>query len=260
MAAAAVLIDAASAAAEPAPEARWREVWAGADVAADVWLVYSGATVAPMGHIHEDGIRFRVTTGYGQYRYPNIRSGRTFEASTLHADVLAGWLARFDPLTVKVFAGASYIDHEITPFDAETVVMGGEWGIKGVVEFWLNMSESLWSSLDVTYTTAHDTGSVRGRSGYRVLPNLSIGLEGILNIDGQAQCKMRVSAVSRCRLAADDPDVKSLMDYGRTGLFARYEWEGGEASVSAGGLGQFYESGSLQDVEPYVTVNWITQF
>ncbi len=34
---------------------KWRETWSGVDVARDNWLIYSGLTVAPFGHIHEPG-------------------------------------------------------------------------------------------------------------------------------------------------------------------------------------------------------------
>ncbi len=55
--------------AEPASPPGWREVWAGADVSTKFWLLYSGVTVAPMGHIHSEGIRMRAAGGYGEYRY-----------------------------------------------------------------------------------------------------------------------------------------------------------------------------------------------
>jgi hypothetical protein len=247
------------AAAEPAAPRLWREVWAGADVSDNVWLVYSGATVAPMGHIHGDGLRLRVASGYGGYTYPNSGSGRDFEATTIFGDVLAGWLWRLDPLTLKVFAGASYIDHDITPFDATTVVTGADWGPKGVVELWLNAGERMWTSLDLAYTTAHDTASVRMRSGYRLWPAITLGVEGGLNIDGQGQCKMRLPETG-CRLSPEDPETKSLLDYGRTGLFARYEWTGGEVSLGAGVVGQPLTDDNELDLRPYATLGWIMQF
>jgi hypothetical protein len=240
----------------------WREVWSGADASKDVWLIYSGATIAPASHIHQNGIRFRVTGGYGQYRYRDLDGGKrdTFEATTAFGDLLAGYLVRLDPLTLKVFAGATYIDHDISPYDRETIVTGGEWGVKGVVELWLNAGDKGWTSLDVSYATAHDTAALRLRSGYRVLDALSLGVEAGLNVDAQAQCKMRLEMAKGCRLDPEDPDVKSLFDFGRAGLFARYEWEGGEFSFSAGGLGQLYSPDEGFKIDPYVTVNWITQF
>ncbi len=250
----------AFAAAEPPADVRWREVWAGADISESVWLVYSGATVAPMSQIHAPGPRLRVVTGYGAYTYPDIGRDGEFEATTYFGDLLAGWLWRLDPLTVKVFAGATWIDHEIAPLDPETVVIGADWGPKAVIELWLNSGERMWTSLDLAYTTAHDTASVRMRSGYRIWPQFSVGLEGGLNVDGQAQCKMRLPDEG-CHLSPKDPEVKSLLDYGRTGLFARYEWTGGEVSLAAGVIGQPYSAstGDL-DLHPYATLNWIMQF
>lgn len=251
------------AAAEPAEKPLlWREVWAGADVSPDAWLLYSGATIAPFGHIHEDGLRFRATAGYGAYQYKNSGAGKAgdYHAETTMGDVLVGYLKRFDPLTVKVFAGFSYIEHDIHPLDDASVSNGAEWGAKGVLEFWLNMSEKSWTSLDLAYSTAHDTASVRFRSGYRIYPQLSLGLEGGLNVDGQAQCKMRLGTANGCAADPDLGEVKSLLDYGRTGLFARYEWTGGEISVSGGAVGRVYSSDGEIDFQPYGIVNWISQF
>ena len=249
------------ASADPVDRPMWREVWAGADVSSNVWLIYSGATVAPFGGIHDNGLRLRAVTGYGQYSYFGAApANQTFAASTAFGEVLAGYLYRYNSLTMKAFAGVSFIDHDIAPFDAENVSIGGDAGIKGVLEFWYNSDPKAWSSLDLSYTTAHDTASVRMRSGYRLWPQLSLGVEGGINIDGQAQCKLRAPTQKGCQLNANDGDVKSIFDFGRTGLFARYEWTGGEVSVSAGGLGQLMQDDGTFKLDPYVTANWILQF
>ena len=239
----------------------WREVWAGADVSSNVWLTYTGATVAPFGGIHDNGLRLRAVTGYGQYSYSGAApSYKTFDATTAFADVLVGYLYRYNSLTMKGFAGVSFIGHDVAPFDAENISIGDEWGVKGVLEFWYNSGPKAWTSLDLAYTTAHNTGSVRMRSGYRIWPQLSLGVEAGFNIDGQAQCKLRLPTQDECLLNAGDTGVLSLLDFGRTGLFARYEWTGGEVSVSAGGLGQVLDDGGKFNLDPYVTANWILQF
>ena len=237
-----------------------REVWSGADVSSDVWLIYSGATIAPYSGIHENGLRLRAVAGYGQYSYQGFPSEKKFDATTVFADVLAGYLYRLGPLTVKGFAGVSFVDHHVTPFDTENISIDGEWGPKGVIELWYNSGPRSWSSLDLAYTSAHDTASARMRSGYRIFPELSIGVEGAFNIDGQAQCKLRLSLQKGCHLDAGDTDVKSILDFGRTGLFVRYEWTGGEVSVSAGGLGRVMDEDGAFNLDPYVTANWIMQF
>lgn len=239
----------AAAANDTAAPVPWREVWTGADVTSNTWLVYSGVTLSPFSHIHDDGLRFRFTTGYGEYDYSGLRCAHngvliqtsalpcpsnatnvSFSGVTSYADILIGYLKRIGELTAKAFVGAAYISHSIGPFDPDNEVQTAEWGVKGGVELWLNIGETAWTSLDSSYTTAHDTFSVRSRFGYRVLPTLSIGPEA--GINGNAE------------------DTS-----GRGGLFARYDYLGGEISASGG------VSGDIADpANPYATVNWMTRF
>lgn len=258
----------AASAEEPSPR-RWREVWAGADVSSNVWLVYSGVTVAPWSGIHDDGFRFRAAGGYGQYHYEDKRlhAGAVrqdgFDADTSFADVLAGYLVRFGPLTVKGFAGVSFITHDIQPFDDETVAIGPDWGPKGVLELWLNMGEKAWGSLDLAWSGAHDTRSARLRTGYRMMPQISAGLEAAINVDNQGECRMADDTAQGCRRNYEEvkeSDPKSLLDYSRAGLFVRYEWAGGEISASAGLLRPEFDPAAVEDLAPYGTVNWIMQF
>jgi hypothetical protein len=50
------------------------------------------------------------------------------------------------------------------------------------------------------------------------------------------------------------------LDYARGGAFARYEWDRGELSLSAGVLGDSFSGQGSAEIAPYVTVNWLTQF
>jgi hypothetical protein len=255
--------------ADPAEPAGGREIWAGADISSNVWLAYTGVTWAPWSGIHDDGLRFRTTGGYGQYRYsgnvagPNPGDVRAteFHATTYYSDLLIGYQKRFGELTAKAFVGASIVSHDISPVDEETVVIGAETGVKGVVELWLNMGERGWGSLDLSWNTAYDTRTARARVGYRFWPKLSLGLEGGINVDDQADCRMEKSGAPGCRTPNDDTiEPSDLMDYARAGAFARYEWERGELSLSAGALGDSFSRDGATDISPYVTVNWLTQF
>jgi hypothetical protein len=249
--------------ADPEPVHRWREVWSGADVSTDVWLVYSGVTVAPWSHIHGDGVRFRATGGYGQYRYSDNRAGgiSTFEAETHFADFLAGYLKRYGELTAKAFIGVSTIGHDIAPFDDETVVFGDEIGVKGVVELWLNMGDKAWGSLDLSWSSAFDTRAARSRIGYRIWPSVSAGLEAAINVDAQGECRMQTGAEDGCKQRYDARDGEAtLLDYSRGGAFIRYEWAGGEVSLSGGALGGSFRGEQTSDIDPYMTFTWITQF
>lgn len=221
----------------------WRETWIGVDATQHTWLAFSGVTLSPFSHIHEDGIRFRFSSGYGQYNYSGFRhtfvAGRRvsrdpvdveFDATTQFAEVLAGYLKRFGPLTAKAFVGVAYIDHAIRPFDTDNDVQSAEWGPKVGLEFWLNLGETAWTSLDGQWTSAHNTFSIRSRYGYRILPTVSVGPEAGIN--------------------GNNEHIN-----GRAGLFARYEWAGGEISASAGVSGDIAEPAN-----PYGTVNVMRRF
>lgn len=270
-----------TAAADPIEAPQGREIWAGADVSTDVWLVYSGVTFAPWSAIHDEGFRFRAAGGYGEYRYDRsqekLEKGLVsqrpiqFHAETYFADFLVGYLKRFGELTAKAFVGASVISHEISPNDTETIAIGDETGIKGVIELWLNIGESGWGSLDLSWASAHDTRAARARLGYRLWPKLSVGLEAGINVDAQGECRVKAEATGECgyverdgdkiqRIFGGKPEQADLLDYARGGGFVRYEWGRSEMSLSAGILGESFGNEKKIELAPYVTINWLTQF
>lgn len=222
--------------ADPEGQYGWREVWSGADVSSHVWLLYSGATIAPYSHIFADGLRLRVAAGYGRYSYVGERIGgvQSFKAETGYAEALVGYLKRLGPVTAKAFVGVSAIEHNIAPFDIDNPVQGQEIGPKVAAEIWINLGSKGWSSADAWWTSAHSTAAARVRGGYRIYDDISLGLEGGIN-------------------------ANDLGEDTRAGLFARYAWEGGEVSLSGGYSGRFLDDAqALRD--PYATVNWLTQF
>jgi hypothetical protein len=229
------------------PNYGWIESFGGADVLADVWLVYAGATGAPWSeHIYSDGFRIRAVTGYGGYKYD---AGMTangpvhYKATTAFGDILAGYQKRFGPLTAKAFIGVSAIEHDIKPFDAYNKASGLDWGPKRQLEFWLNLGDDAWTSLDLGYTSAHDTGSARWRLGWRALPTVSVGPE--LRYNRNAGSAARTDGLSQ--------DDGSIHYNARAGAFARYEWFSGEISVAAGASSVVI--GTKTDrIEPNVTV------
>jgi len=246
---------------------KWRETWTGVDASRDNALLYAGITVSPFSHIHEPGLRLKLAGGYGQYRYSGDRSTtpipdiQSFAAHTYYGEALVGYLERFGPLTAKAFAGVSMIGHDIAPFDPENVVFGDEFGLKGVLELWLDLSDKGYASLDLSWNTAHNTRSARTRLGARLTPSLSGGLEAWLDLNAQSDCDLGWTSSSDCRGQASFQDQRTdLIDYTRGGVFVRYEWDGGEISLSGGVSGGSFMSGGEGDPEPYATVNWITQF
>lgn len=233
--------------------------------------MYTGITVAPWSGIHDTGWRVRFAAGYGNYRTDGEArfvtaagvSGGTVDVAyrstgrMAYADALAGYLWRLGPLTAKVFAGLSVIDHQTTsaslaatvldphgvPYGLDIALEGTEVGVKTALELWLNMGSRAWSSLDLNWTSAHETYSARLRAAWRAWPTVSLGVEGILNGNGQ-------HTLGRF---ASSPDLGEIERRG--GVFLRYEWYGGEVSL-AGGL----SVSPGDDPRPYATLNWITQF
>ena len=228
---------------------RHNEVWAGADAGENYWLAYSGSTLAPFGDIHQDGLRIRFVGGYGHYSYKIVKETRpteNYDAQVSFGDALIGYLWRLDPLILKLFVGASFADHKIAPYDRNSTINGMDWGVKGVAEFWFNIGTNAFASVDLAWAQAHNTRSARARLGYKPFASFSIGPEAGINIDRQGDYK----------IYQEDPNYRAkAIDYGRVGLFARYEWYGGELSASAGLIGDFRQRQSA-----YGTVNWIMQY
>lgn len=195
-----------------------QELSGGADATAHSWTAYTGITSTFGSDIRQDGWRFRAVSGYGQYSYTSRQwNGRTiitipFDGTTVFADIVLGYQHKFGPLTVKAFAGATAQNQSVTPFDIESQLQGWSWGAKGALETWLDIGDTAFAQLDIAMTTAHDSYNGRLRVGYRILPQLSVGLEAGLmgNVEYEA---------------------------GRLGAFIRYEAGFGEVSLSGGAAG-----------------------
>lgn len=155
----------------------WREISAGADATSSYWSAYSTSTFALLSGLAEDGVRLRTSGGYGRYRYTGAHS-RSFSGETSFADVLVGYQARLGPVTAKAFAGGSGTGHRILPFDRDNPVEGLELGFKGTLELWANLGDAAWTAFDGSWSTSFDTYSTRLRAGWRLTPEVSIGLEG----------------------------------------------------------------------------------
>lgn len=238
-----------------------REVYSGADLAHDVWLLYSGITFAPTSDIYGDGVRLRASGGYGQYRYQGHRAGdpkdteRKFHGTVSYAEALIGYQMRFGELTAKAFVGIAAIDHTVSPDDpielGGLLTQGMEYGVKGALELWLNLGSTAWTSLDASWTNAHQTYAGRWRLGYRILPTVSLGLEAGIN----------GNALDEARILDDGSQRDELRPQSRVGLFARYEWNSGEVSISGGLSNNAYDFGKTDGFDEfYGTVNWLMRF
>lgn len=184
------------------------EVWGGAEATSTTWSAYSGMTWAVFGPLLADGWRVRAVGGYGEYSYRS--SGATVHGRVTFTDALIGYHSQLGQLTVKGFVGVSAENHTLRPLDPLNDIVGFDVGAKAVVETWLEIDPRAWTSLDLSWSSVHGGGYWgRGRAGYRVWPELSLGLEA--------------AAVGN-----------SEYDGGRGGVFARYAWTKGEATAAVG--------------------------
>ncbi len=131
-----------------------------------------GVTVAPFGHIHEPGLRFRLAGGYGNYDYSGNRKASASRPKSSHSppppyygDALVGYLERFGPLTAKAFGGVSYLAHDITPFDPEKPRDCDEFGFQSRRRTLLDIGDVGYASLDLAWNSAFNTRNARARLG-----------------------------------------------------------------------------------------------
>jgi hypothetical protein len=197
------------------PPAVHSELWAGADATRSYWSVWSGMTYAPFDEITKPGLRFRAVAGGGMYRYQShmLAGGRprpvTFQAASQLLEGLVGYHAAFGPLTLKSFAGIAVEEHLLSPADPLRSLAGRRTGLKLALEGWLSLGPAWWASLDGAWASVHDRASSRARIGWRLVDDLSLGLEAGLQADSSQ------AAV-------------------RAGGLVRYAWPGGEAWLAGG--------------------------
>ncbi len=159
------------------------QTWVGAHTMGGDWSIYSGATYALTGAIGHDGWRMRVVGGHGRYSYsgtPDVNgvpSPTTFDGHTGFTDLMVGYRMQSGNLIFKAFLGGSTATHSVLPFDPANIAIGTTYGIGGALEAWLNVTHNMWFSGEATYTTAFQTFDTTLRAGYRIWPQLSLGVE-----------------------------------------------------------------------------------
>lgn len=197
--------------------ARW-ETWFGATAGRESWSAYTGTTLSPFGAITAEGWRLRYVGGYGAYTYDGSSSGGPLEydATFGFSDLLIGYQKQFGALTAKAFAGPSAITHTIRPPDPD-FRNRSEFGVKGALELWFNMSDVLFVKSDVAAAYYFDNAeqfhhvSWRAAGGLRIASDFKVGAEGALITQ------------------------RSYESY-EAGLFAGYQWHALDLTLAGGAI------------------------
>ncbi len=225
------------------------EVSGGGEIGGHLWSAYTNTTVALSGliasvpkSIREDGWRLRAGAGYWEYaRRQTIWISGVGEQSVRRrrtgsfADALLGYQAGLGPLTLKVFAGSVYANERRLIDGEDEGSIGPYTAARVLVESWYNLTPNSFAQLDAGWTSRLDEITARGRLGYRITPEISLGPElGYW------------SASHEWGSGRDD-----LIRYGG---FVRYEWTAGEVSLSAG------MTDTDEGREFYATLNALLRF
>ncbi len=211
------------------------EVSGGGETGGHLWSVYSNTTVALSGwlagvpkSIREDGWRLRAGAGYWEYArrgsvcvqvpgpIPQCAERRAkLRRTGSFADLLLGYQAGLGALTLKVFVGGVYANQQYRVDGEDDGSPGSFTAARVLVESWYNLTPDAFAQLDMGWMSRLDEITARGRLGYRITREISLGPE--------------VSYWS-----ADREFESGRDDLVRFGGFVRYEWGGGEISASAG--------------------------
>ncbi len=195
------------------------ENWTGYDGYRRVASLYGGATWAVGSNLRQDGLRLRMVNGGSAYSYGGYRNNvlaedavwTPFTGRSWFTDVLAGGQQSKGNTTVKIFAGWSWTNHLIGPYDSATRVQGRAKGAKAALEIWHNWTPYLWSSLDLSAAQPHRSFSAQLRTGWRIDDAWSLGPE-----------------------ASTTGHTESTLQ--RAGVFVRREDLAGELTISGGVL------------------------
>lgn len=189
-------------------------MWTGGQISPSTTAMWSGIDYAPESLVEPNGWHFRLVAGTAVFKETNPRETRSVSPFT---EILAGRQLRNGPLTVKVLAGGTFSATATSPgwlSHLQHLEVSKSRGAKAVAEAWFSLPAQAFLQVDTSLSSVAWTKGVDVRLGLPVLDNLSVGPElSFLNDDRDAFQKT-------------------------TGLFARYTWATGEASVGGGWVSQ----------------------
>lgn len=154
----------------PAPMTRPGAVslvaWGGASFSDNFYGGYIGAVKALNGDLWNEGLLFRIDGAAGSYRYRSSILGYSYYVHTKSADVMIGYRAHVGTGWLTGYVGPSFQDNDNK--DPTARIRGTKWGVKGIAEYNVPLSDRFQASAFGTYATEYSTYFVMGRLGYNV--------------------------------------------------------------------------------------------
>ncbi len=148
--------------------------WAGAAVSDNFFGGYIGAIKALNGDISTDGVLFRVDGIAGGYHTRSFTLGRTLHVGTEGGDLMVGYRAAVGSGWLSGYVGPTFETHDNPDITAR--VRGTKWGIKGIAEYEVPLSDKFQFFGLGSYGSPFSTYFVMARLGYDINPTDGVWL------------------------------------------------------------------------------------
>jgi hypothetical protein len=139
----------------------------------DLWrngvFTHGGLLLSP-GDIDEDGIRLKLLSSGGLYRYnAGSLGGQQVIGAEATLQVMPGFQVTHGRLTTKFFFGLDFEEHRLWPYDPGNSLRGHDIGMRMASDFWYEPSDKTMMVLEASLSTIATNQSARAAYGWRVL-------------------------------------------------------------------------------------------
>ncbi|HET7681520.1 MAG TPA: cellulose biosynthesis protein BcsS [Xanthobacteraceae bacterium] len=150
----------------------WMEAWLGFGITGDFRGASAGAVVPFSGNSWTDGFRVRGEALVGQYSATSLTSDDVFVHG---ASLMLGYRATVGRGAVTGYIGANYETHEND--DRFATIRGTEVGVKGLLDYYVQITPYVDFYGMASYSTAYDTAVLFTRVGFKVVDTVWVGPE-----------------------------------------------------------------------------------
>ena len=146
----------------------------------------SGVMAAPVGLLHEDGLRLRVMGGAGAYRYRtgNVPGGVN-AAATVSAELMVGYRFSLAGTFITTYVGGHVENQSLATADPGHAAQGTEAGIKLALELYRRFTPRIFVTASASVSTVHDAHYARATVGYEFADTFALGIEAAVNGDAR---------------------------------------------------------------------------